>query len=373
MSADFNMEQQAVSQKERYDSFDALVVGAGVAGLLAATELAAAGCRVIVLEKSRGIGGRMATRRLGGAVCDHGAQFFTVRTEEFGAVVGDAERTGTVAEWCRGFSRDGSIGADGPVGDGHPRYRGVRGLTDLPKWLAARLADRRDAVEIRSSAKVASIVEMNGGLGIAIDHEGGVAEFVEAAGVVLTSPVPQSLDLLSAGGLLERADEAAVRALRTVAYDPCFTVMLVLDRPSLLPDPGAIQFENDATGPIAWLADNQRKGISAVPALTVHATGAFSRTHFDMPLDEVAKVLVDAVRPWIDGDPATVVVERSVHRWKFATPTTILPETLIAVTTAPPIVCCGDAFAGPRVEGAATSGLAAGRWLAARIAGTAAR
>ena len=100
MSADFNMEQQAVSQKERYDSFDALVVGAGVAGLLAATELAAAGCRVIVLEKSRGIGGRMATRRLGGAVCDHGAQFFTVRTEEFGAVSGP---TGPWATATRGI------------------------------------------------------------------------------------------------------------------------------------------------------------------------------------------------------------------------------------------------------------------------------
>jgi len=61
-------------------------------------------------------------------------------------------------------------------------------------------------------------------------------------------------------------------------------------------------------------------------------------------------------------------VEQSLHRWKFATPTTILPEPLVAVCREPGIVCCGDAFAGPRVEGAALSGLAAGGWLAGLLA-----
>jgi diaminohydroxyphosphoribosylaminopyrimidine deaminase/5-amino-6-(5-phosphoribosylamino)uracil reductase len=108
---------------------------------------------------------------------------------------------------------------------------------------------------------------------------------------------------------------------------------------------------------------------SDLPALTVHATGAFSREHFDVPPDEVAGMLIDAVRPWIDGDPRTAVVERSIHRWKFATPTTILPDPFVAVSWAPPILCCGDAFAGPRVEGAFSSGVAAGTMLVGRLAG----
>ena len=41
---------------------DVVIVGGGIAGLVAARELVASGLRVIVLEKGRGVGGRMATR-----------------------------------------------------------------------------------------------------------------------------------------------------------------------------------------------------------------------------------------------------------------------------------------------------------------------
>ena len=51
-----------------------VIVGAGIAGLLAARRLRTAGCDVLVLEKSRGFGGRMATKRVGAAVFDQGAQ-----------------------------------------------------------------------------------------------------------------------------------------------------------------------------------------------------------------------------------------------------------------------------------------------------------
>jgi renalase len=348
---------------------DVVVVGAGIAGLSAARELAAAGRSVLVLDKGRGLGGRMATRRLGSAVCDHGAQFFTVRGRAFGGIVAEAEAAGQVAEWCRGFSRDGSLGGDGE-GDGHPRWRGSKAMTDLPKWLAAELGGESATgrCTIRTTAKVAAVAVAAGRVRITLDAD----ETLTAAGAVLTPPVPQTLDLLAAGGLTAAAGPpvaaAAFATLGPVAYDPCFALMLVLDKPSRVPPPGGIQFDPAAGGPIAWIADTQKKGISPLPALTIHADGAFSRRHFDAPPEEVIATLIDHARPWIDGDPATAVIERSLHRWKFALPTTLLPEPLVAVSHAPPIACCGDAFAGPRVEGAASSGLAAGRWLARVLA-----
>jgi predicted NAD/FAD-dependent oxidoreductase len=106
-----------------------------------------------------------------------------------------------------------------------------------------------------------------------------------------------------------------------------------------------------------------------VPALTVHASSAFSRQHFDDSPEQVAATLIELVWPWIDGEPSTAIVGQSLHRWKFATPTAIIPEPLVAAVTSPPIVCCGDAFGGPKVEGAASSGQAAGRWVARVLTG----
>ncbi|MBM4021971.1 MAG: FAD-dependent oxidoreductase, partial [Planctomycetes bacterium] len=302
------------------DHYDAVIVGAGIAGLCAARALAAAGRRVILLDKGRGVGGRMATRRLGSAVCDHGAQFFTVRGRAFGAIVAETYEAGSAVEWCRGFLHDGSKRL--ATGDGHPRWRGARGMTDLPKHLSGSLA--AVGVVVRTAAEVVSVTAAAGRALVRLED----GETFVAAGAILTAPVPQSLELLAAGGLTGAAgppaEPAAFASLAAVGYDPCFSLLLVLHRPSRVPPPGGMQFDASAGGPIAWIADNERKGISAVPALTIHADGPFSRRQFDALPEEVTAQLIEHARPWIDGDPTLAVVETSLHRWKFATPTTTL-------------------------------------------------
>ena len=366
----FGLPEDGASQIDDSSSPDVLIIGAGIAGLSAAAELVASGRRVVVLEKSRGVGGRMATRRVGEAVCDHGAQFFTVRGPAFGGMVAAAHEAGAVATWCEGFSKAASIDAVAtPATDGHARWRGMSGMTDLPKRLAAQLPP--DRCVVRTAVKVSAIGVDGSHVRISLDPgpEAGEPTMLHAAAAIVTLPVPQSLDLFAAGGLLAAEEGIAPeihQQLDSVTYDPSFALMLVLNRASLVPPPGGIQF---ADGPISWLADNHQKGISAVPAITVHASGAFSRQHFDDPPEQVAVALIDLVRPWIDGDPATAIVGQSLHRWKFAMPTTIIPAPLVAAVTSPPIVCCGDAFGGPKVEGAASSGLAAGRWVARVLTG----
>ncbi|MFW5789075.1 MAG: FAD-dependent oxidoreductase [Spirochaetota bacterium] len=55
---------------------DVPVVGAGIAGLTAARRLVDASLDVTVLDKGRGVGGRMATRRFGGATRRFGGATF---------------------------------------------------------------------------------------------------------------------------------------------------------------------------------------------------------------------------------------------------------------------------------------------------------
>lgn len=86
---------------ENNAAFDCLIIGAGIAGLLGARVLADRGHRVCVLEKGRGFGGRMATRRRDGAVFDHGAQFFTARDKRFQRWAEQWLALGIVAPWSR--------------------------------------------------------------------------------------------------------------------------------------------------------------------------------------------------------------------------------------------------------------------------------
>lgn len=337
---------------------DCVIVGAGIAGLSAAAELAAAGLRTTILEKSRGVGGRMATRRVGEAVCDHGAQFFTTRTPAFHATAEAGRAAGAARVWCDGFARaDAPDGDLAPPGDGHARWAGPRGMTDLPKHLLAALPS--GLVTLRRGARAAAVRLAAGGVEVEIAEGEQAAGSVSARGLLLGCPVPQALDLLAPARRALLPD--ALATLAGVTYDPCFALVLVLDRSSLVPPPGGIQF---AAGPLVWVADNHLKGISTRPALTVHAAGDWSRARFDDDQAAVADELERLAARWIG--PARVV-ERSLARWKFATPVTVLPDPLVACSSAPPVACCGDAFAGPRVEGAATSGRAAGRWMAAAL------
>jgi len=74
------------------------VIGAGMAGVACARTLVQAGHRVTLFEKSRGPGGRMATRRTEFGSFDHGTQYFTVRDARF------AKALETVPGLCRPWS-----------------------------------------------------------------------------------------------------------------------------------------------------------------------------------------------------------------------------------------------------------------------------
>ena len=69
--------------------FDVAVIGAGIAGLWTCKKLRSAGFKVALIDKSRGLGGRMATRRAGTLQFDHGAQFFTASKPAFLGLVSD--------------------------------------------------------------------------------------------------------------------------------------------------------------------------------------------------------------------------------------------------------------------------------------------
>jgi hypothetical protein len=315
-----------------------LILGAGMAGLMAAQWLQHAGKRPLLIDKGVSVGGRLATWRISSGVADHGAQFFTVRDADFQKLVDTWAASGLVYVWSRGWS-DGSI-TDTPR-DGYPRYVAHDGLNTLAKRLAQDL-------DCRLNVKIEAIRYHNGLM--QAQAEDGTVYLAQK--LLLTPPVPQSLALLTAGGVALGADDAA--ELGRIEYDPCLVGLFAVTGDVYLPEPGALQ---RPYADIAWIADNRRKGISPdMCVITMQASVAFSRTYYD----ETDEALTARFKAELVAfmNPSAHILEAHIKRWRYSQPTTLY-RARCCVAKGLPLVFAGDAFAGPRVEGAALSGLAA--------------
>lgn len=331
---------------------DVLIVGAGLSGLMAAQALRGHGLRLVLVDKGASVGGRMATRRIGPGQADHGAQFFTVRTPEFQTLVDDWLADDWVYPWSTGFS-SGSLAADPP--DGHPRYAARGGMNALTKRLAQKIQPDAD---IRLKTRLTSLTPT---LSTWQAMDADCCLYVSKA-LVVTPPVPQSLALL--GLALDKLPASDREALQAITYAPCVAGLFWVNGEVDLPEPGALQ-RPDA--PVSWIADNRRKGISPeATIITVHAGPDYSRALWEQPEAQALAALQAELAARLK--PGAAVVEAQLKRWRYALPTRTYAARYLMPAGVPPLAFAGDAFGGPRVEGAVLSGIEAGNAVVARLA-----
>ena len=313
---------------------EVLIIGAGLSGLLAGKILSQTGTEVMILEKSPGVGGRMATRRFKQGVFDHGAQFFTAREEKFQQWVDQWIKEKIALKWFVSLRNSDDLSRNG----GHPRYRGMSGMTTVAKYLAQDLG-------IRMQTHVKS-VSKDGGTWIAQTEKG---EEFKARKIVLSAPIPQSLYLLESGNMTLPSFE--YKTLKAIEYHPCITGLVLLNGPSAIPSPGGIKFEKSD---IQWMGDNSQKGISPeVTAITIHAAHDFSRKNFELPAEELIEMLVEAAEPWL----GQKIEDWQIHKWRYSQPAQQYPAQFLEFPGHTGLFMIGDAFGGARVEGAALSGI----------------
>ncbi len=315
---------------------------------MAARQLQAAGHAVLVVDKGRSVGGRLATRRIGNGAADHGAQYFTARSPEFQAQIDQWVADDLVYLWTMGFTTDSLTGND-PVG--HARYAVRGGMNKLAKHLAA-------ALEVEVSVRIASLALVDGRWLAHADN----GDQYGAAAVIMTPPVPQTLAILDSGRVVLAADERV--ALDRIIYSPCIAGIFRYEGEITIPAPGAV---HRSANTVPWIADNQQKGLSPTESVvTLHADPDYSRRYWDAPDLEIVETLQEYMHAYLT--PSSNLVETQIKRWRYSIPDVIHEAPTLVAAGLPPLAFAGDAFGGPRVEGAYLSGQAAGAAILAALA-----
>ncbi len=340
-------------------SADVIVIGAGVAGLVCAKQLLRAGLQVLVLEKSAGLGGRLATRRVehfGQTVpVDHGAQYLTADSDGFHRWVKELLGLGLLTEWTRSLhvlDRKGLRPED--PNEEKPRYICSQGMTMLAKHLAAPLSvhTQTRVVGLKPLAKTWQLQAENG-------------QCYEAAALVAAIPAPQLRSLLQ-----ERIPPAdnLLSLLGSVEYQPCLAVLAGYSENMAPPPWKGIKCLEDPM--LAWLGlDSSKRPQPLSPVVVLHGGAEWSSLYLEAGPSELEKagreLLAHAAKrldPWL-ASPQWM----QVHRWRYALPLETMGlaslGTRIPAGEGLPLVCAGDWCAGERVEGAWLSGQDAAKTL----------
>jgi photolyase PhrII len=326
------------------------IIGAGLSGTIAARILHDHGIDVQIFEKSKSIGGRMATRRIGEAAFNHGAQYFTARDTRFKQYVESWMQQGLVRSW------PGSIVAINQAGAFEPtphldRYIGTSGMTAIAKHLAKDIS-------IQQETEIAAIKSVDGRYLLLEKQQRNHGPFDR---VVVSAPSAQSGILLK--GMMHQYDRDMGLTCSAIKMDPCWCVMIELD--GLLDVEWTGAFVN--VGPLRWIsrASTILAGSNTrTERIVLHANGTWSQENLEGQPDQIVSWLEDAF--WqATGLSRVRAVNLVAHRWRYSIPQTHYDDRCL-MSKDSKLFACGDWAGGPKVEGAFLSGCA----VAGRVMGT---
>lgn len=308
------------------------IIGAGIAGLSCASALQQAGIRVRVFEKSRGVGGRMSTRRSEGWECDHGAQYFTVSDDLFAKTVAQWCSVGAAAVWN---PRLAVLGGErlATRAEKIVRYVGTPHMTSPANTIA-------QAIAIQISTTVCEIKRQVSGWKLNTVEWGWLDETFGY--VILAIPQPQ------VAALIKGTEVSWERILNEVEMLPCWALMAQVE--------SGLRAEFDAAfvnqGPLGWICYNSHKPQrGSEDTWLAHATAAWSKEHLELAAEQVLEILSSE----FEDLTGLGIRSGSVHRWRYAQSVSAL-QTRYLLDDQIALGACGDWTNGDKVEGAWLSG-----------------
>ncbi|QIB50890.1 NAD(P)/FAD-dependent oxidoreductase [Pseudomonas sp. OIL-1] len=317
------------------------VVGAGLAGVSAASALREDDHQVFVFDKSRGCGGRLSSKRTPMGGFDLGAQYFTARDSRFRHALQHWLDSGWVAEWTpRLYCYDDTGLHESP--DDQQRFVGLPGMSALPRQL---LAD----VTLTSQTHIERLHPVEPGQWMLEDKTGVTHGPFDR--VVVAVPAPQAVVLLEPAPTLQQT-------VAQISMSPTWTLAVAFDQP--------LATSVDACfvrgGPLDWVSRNSSKpGRHGSDSWVVHSTPAWAADHLEASPESVTAHLLEALSEVL-GTALPEPACTHVHRWLLARPD---DKRNWGALAAPELglYVCGDWCLDGRVENAWLSGQQTARTL----------
>ncbi|WP_342069749.1 NAD(P)/FAD-dependent oxidoreductase [Yoonia algicola] len=294
------------------------VVGAGLAGLTCARALADAGHSVVVFDKGRGLGGRMASRRKDGWRFDHGAVALRPTDDSFATFLATAHDMGHAEAW-----------------DAANGWTGVPGMSTIVKSLA-------EGLETVSSQRVTGLIKTDAGWIIEGPQH---AENLIFDRVILAIPHPQAQAILAPWPALSAQ-------IAKAQMQPCWTLMAGFDAPLAT----GITYSNRCSDPISVIVRETAKPGRSLPGdgWVIQASAEWSSSHLELDQHQIETLLLAAFFKDIACDPVTPAISMA-HRWRYALTTTPLGRAYV-MDASLGLAVCGDWCLGRTAQAAHDSG-----------------
>jgi renalase len=297
-----------------------VVIGAGICGLTLAHELKKKNRDVVLIEKSKSVGGRLATRRDGLATYDHGAQFLKVK-----------HKTNFMwnEEWTKSNLKNNWFSSEE-----YQYLNSLQGMTSLTKLMAQEL-------NIYFTQKVIHLEEIDNGW--ILTCESGLK--ISASTVYLTAPVPQSLELLQNSQIKYSLE------LDSISYAKALVGLIEVEDNEFLDN---FSYQENINNHIYSIANQKSKKVSSSLAFTVVMDSQFSELNFNSNEEETLSKILKNFGSYFS-NYSVKIKKAQLKKWKYSHPINLLKNTNNFVSIKNNLILAGDGFAQSSILGAIAS------------------
>lgn len=309
------------------------VIGAGIAGICIAKELSKI-AEVVVFEKSRGYGGRMSTRTIGGYEFDHGAQYVTAKTKKFKDFLKRLIKDEVLDVWnpklVTILKDNKNLCTD--IKDDNEFYVPLTKMSSLCRYLASGL-------DVRMQIKIEKIKKNNLKWELYTANE-KIGKF---DWVISAIPSHQIVEIMPESFTHNET-------IRNIKIQGCYALMLGFKNDLNLEwDAAKISGYN-----IGWIALNSSKPKRPLGhTIVAHSTNSWAEHNIDKPLDDVKRHLLSEFFQ-ISGINPNLAEVSDLHLWRYANALEKNSANAF-IDFGNNLAACGDWCIEGRVEGAFTS------------------